>query len=519
MALPRTGATHPAGGAPPGGSPPGGGSPGGASPGGSPPSGGSRGGTSPVGLPLKRSGLARWLGVLRLSRRQLQQRWLESALIVLGLALGVGVLTAGETFVRFQQSMVVERLGAVAPEWRAVTVRPRAPVTTEQLFGTNSVPAVRVAAEFLTDPATITAEDVLTLRRDVPGVAHVSVGVGTSRRLPVVTLGDRAGDDLELQLEMVTPDEFAFRGMEFVAGGPFTWDDFAEGRTNIVLEAGSAARLFPDAAPEEWLGQSIATAFFGPGADVGDVWRVVGVVRAHPDDLWARLMTGETSDSVLLGFQPATAGGPRVVPGAAPRPGPAEVTFPQVYVAPQEEGMIPGLIAEIEAYFGQKYGEGRMEARNPQDERAQVTGQLGPFVVALLTLAGLGLVIAAVNVLNLFTARVLRRQRITGMSIALGATRRLLFWQTAGEALLLGAAGSVLGLLLASGLVAGVRGALLAQAGDAGALFADLYAAFRLGAPDAAVGLAAGIGLSLIFGLYPAWLGSRQDPAEALRVE
>src|SRR5690606_21075233 len=118
LALPRTGATHPAGGAPPGGSPPGGGSPGG-----SPPSGGSRGGTSPVGLPLKRSGLARWLGVLRLSRRQLQQRWLESALIVLGLALGVGVLTAGETFVRFQQSMVVERPGAVAPEWRAVPVR------------------------------------------------------------------------------------------------------------------------------------------------------------------------------------------------------------------------------------------------------------------------------------------------------------------------------------------------------------------------------------------------------------
>src|SRR5690606_41339760 len=62
--------------------------------------------------------LARWLGVLRLSRRQLQQRWLESVLIMLGIALGVGVLTAGETFVRFQTSMVEDVMGSVAPEWR-----------------------------------------------------------------------------------------------------------------------------------------------------------------------------------------------------------------------------------------------------------------------------------------------------------------------------------------------------------------------------------------------------------------
>ncbi|REJ34242.1 MAG: hypothetical protein DIU83_04350, partial [Bacillota bacterium] len=107
--------------------------------------------------------------MLRLSRRQLQQRWLESALIVLGLALGVGVLTAGETFVRFQQSMVVERLGAVAPERRAVTVRPRAPVTTEQLFGTNSVPAVRGAARVLSDPGPLPAPDGRPLGPGVPG--------------------------------------------------------------------------------------------------------------------------------------------------------------------------------------------------------------------------------------------------------------------------------------------------------------------------------------------------------------
>ena len=42
--------------------------------------------------------------------------------------------------------------------------------------------------------------------------------------------------------------------------------------------------------------------------------------------------------------------------------------------------------------------------RNPLDERSQLTAEFGPFIIALLVLAGLGLVIAAINVLDLFTA-------------------------------------------------------------------------------------------------------------------
>src|SRR5690625_3853805 len=129
--------------------------------------------------------LAGWLGVLRLSRRQLQQRWLESVLIMLGIALGVGVLTAGETFVRFQQSMVTEVLGAAVPEWRAVSIQPRMLNPVEDFYGQNPVPAVRITADMLEAPAEITVEDVLALRRDVPGVEHVTVVAGT-RGNPIV---------------------------------------------------------------------------------------------------------------------------------------------------------------------------------------------------------------------------------------------------------------------------------------------------------------------------------------------
>lgn len=465
--------------------------------------------------------LARWLGVLRLSRRQLQQRWLESVLIMLGIALGVGVLTAGETFVRFQQSMVTEVLGAAVPEWRAVSIQPRMLNPVEDFYGQNPVPAVRITADMLEAPAEITVEDVLALRRDVPGVEHVTVVAGT-RETPIVAFGDRTiTDDTNVLLEGVTPDHFAFQGMEFVAGGPFTWDDFDMGQPRVVVEAESVARLFPDVDPVDLIGQNIYTTGVRPGdGDSGTPWQVVGVVTLGDDaSLTRSLFAGQESNS-LRAYQPVTANPGIPLPAGAVGVGRIPgITFFQVYVTPRDEGFMNELIAEVEAYFDQKYGVGRINVQNPVEQRGAATAELGPIIVALLVLAGLGLIIAAVNVLNLFTARVLRRQRITGMSVALGATRRLLFWQTAGEALLLGAVGSAFGLALASGLVAGLRSLLMADAGELAERALFMYAGFRLGAPDVLVGLAAGIGLSLIFGLYPAWLGSRQDPVEALRVE
>ena len=95
------------------------------------------------------------------------------------------------------------------------------------------------------------------------------------------------------------------------------------------------------------------------------------------------------------------------------------------------------LVRQVQSYMDRIYGAGRVEVRPP----GNFGGSVG-VIVQILALAGLALLIAAINILNLFTARVLRRQRYTGMSIALGATRGMLFWQTAGEAILLGLLGS-----------------------------------------------------------------------------
>lgn len=454
------------------------------------------------------STLARWLGVLKLSRRQLQQRWLESVLIVLGIALGVGVLTAGETFVRFQQAQVATTISFAPPSLRAVSVAPRRLDFAESFFGLESVAAVRVTPDMLEEPVQMTLEDVLVMHNEMLGTALVTTGTSSSWSLPIVTVGGEAvAEGAEMLTFPVAPDEFAFQNAEFVAGASFSWDDFGARLPRIVLEASSVARMFPGLEPAELLGQTVVTT-----RDSGVPWQVVGVVTLADDsEIMLRSRLIAESPNTLVAFSPASVS---LAQGAA-----MELTFSQLYIAPHDEAVIPDLIAEVEAYFNQKYGAGRVDVRSPLAAREMLTGELGPFVVALLVLAGLGLVIAAVNVLNLFTARVLRRQRITGMSVALGATRQLLFWQTAGEALLLGAVGSVLGLGVAAGLVGALRGFLISAVAELGALAHELYGGFQLTGADVLVGLVAGIGLSLIFGLYPAWLGARQNPVEALRVE
>ncbi len=104
------------------------------------------------------------------------------------------------------------------------------------------MPAVRIAPELMEEPAEISVADVLTMRSDVPGVAYVTLGSGGTRGFPLVAVGEEAApEDASVLVQSVTPDEFAFQGLEFVAGGPFTWDDFSAGEPRIVLDADSVA--------------------------------------------------------------------------------------------------------------------------------------------------------------------------------------------------------------------------------------------------------------------------------------
>jgi predicted permease len=136
--------------------------------------------------------------------------------------------------------------------------------------------------------------------------------------------------------------------------------------------------------------------------------------------------------------------------------------------------------------------------------------ETGKGLYLLMTIAGLVLLVACANVANLLLARGTTRRAETSVRMALGAARSRLMRQTLTESLLLGCAGGLAGLAFA---YVGTRTILTLAFPESPQL--PIAASPSL----AVLGFAFLLSLltGVVFGVVPAWITSRADPAEALR--
>ncbi|HEY6329226.1 MAG TPA: ABC transporter permease [Blastocatellia bacterium] len=129
----------------------------------------------------------------------------------------------------------------------------------------------------------------------------------------------------------------------------------------------------------------------------------------------------------------------------------------------------------------------------------------------VLAIAGLVLLIACADLANLMLARANSRSREITIRLALGASRRRIVQQLMAESFLVAAAGATLGLVIANQL-SGVLASMLATQDNF--MFLDLTLDWRI--LSFAVLLA--ITTCVVFGLVPAFTGTRNSAAEALKV-
>jgi len=131
----------------------------------------------------------------------------------------------------------------------------------------------------------------------------------------------------------------------------------------------------------------------------------------------------------------------------------------------------------------------------------------------LLIAAGCVLLLACANLANLLLARGLKERGQTSIRVALGASRARLVRGVLVESILLALAGGALGIALA---YAGTK-AIVSLAFPIGGTnnFVPLEATPSLPVLLFAFGISALTGI--LFGIAPAWVTSRSDPAEALR--
>jgi predicted permease len=128
----------------------------------------------------------------------------------------------------------------------------------------------------------------------------------------------------------------------------------------------------------------------------------------------------------------------------------------------------------------------------------------------LLATTGLVLLIACANLANLLLARASVREREIAVRQAIGASRSRLIAQLLAESMLLSAAGTILGTLVAQGLSRGLV-AFLSTPSDP--VFVGLGLDLRMLAFTACIA----IGTCLLFGLLPAVRATRIAPASAMR--
>jgi putative ABC transport system permease protein len=145
----------------------------------------------------------------------------------------------------------------------------------------------------------------------------------------------------------------------------------------------------------------------------------------------------------------------------------------------------------------------------------------------LVGIAAISLLVAGIGIMNIMIVSLIERTREIGILKALGMKSRTVLMIFLGESVIIGLIGAVLGIGLGwvlanvvaiifsgGGPFAGIGGG---QAAGVGAGGMDIIPVLT---PTVLVGaLGFGIGVSVIFALYPAWRASKLKPVEALRYE
>ncbi len=143
---------------------------------------------------------------------------------------------------------------------------------------------------------------------------------------------------------------------------------------------------------------------------------------------------------------------------------------------------------------------------------ARVRQQYGKPLVLLMGTVGLLLLLACINMASILLARSAGRQRELAVRVGLGAGRGRLVRQMLTEAVLLSAAGTLAGAVLAYGGI-GVLVRIMASGRAFEHIDVEVHPDLHLLVVTAAIGMMTG----LLFGAAPAWYAFRTAPASALR--
>jgi len=130
-------------------------------------------------------------------------------------------------------------------------------------------------------------------------------------------------------------------------------------------------------------------------------------------------------------------------------------------------------------------------------------------------IAAISLLVAGIGIMNIMIVSLIERTREIGILKALGMKSRTVLYIFLTESIIIGLIGAVIG-VISGWVLANVISLFLGRGGIIGSALTIT----PILTPEVMLGaLGFGVGISVIFALYPAWRASKLKPVEALRYE
>lgn len=433
---------------------------------------------------------------LRLAWHSVWRNPVLSALIVTGIALGVGVATPALTTIHvLGKDPIPQRSGVLyyvrMDSWDPVAPHP----------GRSGI------------PPQITYRDMREIMKSrIP--ARQTAGFLAGLYLYPQDRRQRPSQEM---VRMAFSDFFPMFDVPFRYGSG--WDKAADAKPEAVVV----------------INDSLNTRLFGGGNNVGRVvriadrdFRVVGVLAPwHPRNLYYDPTNGGGQpESIYMPFnwiEPmeihsmGTRDGWKSMEGNPTyldRLHAGESTFLQMWVELPDPARARAYHAFLDAYVREQKKFGRFQ--RPIDNRVTPLTVLldefqivGPVFKAIATISILFLIVASLNLIALFLGKFLARAPVVGIRRALGASRASIFLQHLIECELVGLIGGLFGVLLSVGVLA-----FLNKSFERVAHRDDL---FQLDATMVLVAVLLSLVAGAVAGVYPAWRICSIPPAQHLK--
>ena len=403
------------------------------------------------------------LAIIRIAMRALARNKLRSALTMLGIIIGVGVVIAMVSVGQGAQQQAQQQIAAMGSNVLFVS------------SGTVNRGGMRMGWGAT---KTLVYDDMVAILRECPLVKEAAPG---SQAAAQVVFGN---DNWATNINGTEPQYFDIRNWSFAEGSSFTQDDVNTGANVAVVGETVRKNLFSATDP---IGQTIRINKLP--------FKVVGLLT--PKGTSAAM--GQDQDDIIL------------IP----------ITTLQKKITGQDwlRWIMVSAVSREASYSAQQQitellrdrhrirpgQDDDFFVRNLADVADLADQQAKLFTVLLASIASISLIVGGIGIMNIMLVSVTERTREIGIRMAIGATEGDVQQQFLIEAVVLSLVGGAVGII--SGMATSY---IITQTLDWPVLVSPM-------AIVAAVLFSMAVGI--FFGFYPARKAARLDPIEALRYE